>query len=770
MKKGVFRSNLPWLYVLVLVLVSLPSCASKEEKKAEHLKRAKQYIEKNELRKAVIELKNVVQLDPQNDDAHYTLGETYLKLKEGREAFKAFSRAASVNPDNLEAQLKLGQIFLLGRNPAEARKKADLILSKSPKSIDAMTLLSGIYVQEKDLDAAVKTLDEILTIEPNHFKTHLALGRLLLTKNETEKAEKSYLKAQSLDPQAREPYVELAGLYLKKGDAQRAESELKKMLALPNSDHQDRLILARFYESAKKWDQSESTYIEAVQTAPEEDIVPLFNLAGYYARRKSYPQALETLEKAAAIKKDDPNVLVSIAQLHFDFQKLSEAETAVDIVLERDRGHVAANFLKGRIYLVKKDFAAALERFEVVTRERPSDPHAYYLKALCLVEKGERKLAEQALARTVEIEPRHTDARLLLAELYMRDRSLDLARQQLDPVLKQAPEHMKALTLSGNLLMLEKKFSEAETTFKKVVSMRPNDAPAHVRLGLLYSLTERTKLALQSLETALSLNPHQNEALVLMVSIYLREKKHDQALALCSRLKARPEIDQIQAALINYLEGNIYFSQGELEKARQSLEGAIEKNPNLVAVYAVLARVYMRQGKLEDAVAQYERIIEKNPKNLSAHMALGTIYDHKGDGEKAQVYYRKALEVKKDFGPAANNLAWNLAEGGGNIDEALGFAQIAKEQLPKSAGVMDTLGWIYYLKGSYLNAIAELQDSVEIEPENALINYHLGLAYSKNNQPDQAREYLEKALKIAPNFRGAEEARTVLADQAKKTN
>ncbi len=287
------------------------------------------------------------------------------------------------------------------------------------------------------------------------------------------------------------------------------------------------------------------TYLEAVQSAPEEDIVPLFNLAGYYARRKSYPQALETLEKAAAIKKDDPNILVSIAQLHFDFQKIAEAETSVDKALEKDGGHVAANFLKGRILLVKKDFGGALERFEVVTRERPSDPHAYYLKGLCLVGKGERKLAEQALAKTVGIEPRHTDARLLLADLYMRDRSLDLARQQLDPALKQAPDDLKALTLSGNLLMLEKKFPEAEATFKKVLSLRPDDAAAHVRLGLLYSVTERPQQALQSLEKALSLDPQQNEALVLMVSIYLREKKHDQALALCSRLAAqagnRPE-------------------------------------------------------------------------------------------------------------------------------------------------------------------------------------------------------------------------------------
>jgi cytochrome c-type biogenesis protein CcmH/NrfG len=191
MKKGLLRSILSWLFILALLFFSLPSCASKEEKKAEHLRQAKQYVEKNELRKAVIELKNVVQLDPKNDEAYCTLGETYLRLKEGRDAFQAFSRAASVNPNNLEAQLKLGQIFLLGRNPEEATKKADLVLSKSPKNIDAMTLLAGIYVQKRDVDAAIKTLDEILTLDPDHFKTHLALGRLFLAKNEMEKAERA---------------------------------------------------------------------------------------------------------------------------------------------------------------------------------------------------------------------------------------------------------------------------------------------------------------------------------------------------------------------------------------------------------------------------------------------------------------------------------------------------------------------------------------------------------------------------------------------------
>jgi tetratricopeptide (TPR) repeat protein len=145
-------------------------------------------------------------------------------------------------------------------------------------------------------------------------------------------------------------------------------------------------------------------------------------------------------------------------------------------------------------------------------------------------------------------------------------------------------------------------------------------------------------------------------------------------------------------------------------------------------------------------------------------MALGTIYDQQGDGEKAENYYRKALEIKSDFAPAANNLAWNLAERGGNIDEALGFAQVAKEQMPGNGAVMDTLGWIYYLKGSYLNAIAEFQDSLTQNPDNPVINLHLGLAYYKNKQPRKAKEFLDKALNINQNFKGAEEARNILKE------
>lgn len=206
------------------------------------------------------------------------------------------------------------------------------------------------------------------------------------------------------------------------------------------------------------------------------------------------------------------------------------------------------------------------------------------------------------------------------------------------------------------------------------------------------------------------------------------------------------------------------MAKTDMTEARKHLERAIELDSNLFAAYELLAKAYYSDNKIDDAVAQYEMILEKDSKSLGGYVALGAFHDQKGEKTKAKQYYRQALDIKNDFGPAANNLACNLVEQGGNIDEALAFAQIAKENMPENAAVMDTLGYIYYFKGSHLNAVAELSDSVKLAPNDPIINYHIGLAYHKTNNVDMAKEYLEKASQLNQNFQGADEARKILKE------
>ena len=59
-------------------------------------------------------------------------------------------------------------------------------------------------------------------------------------------------------------------------------------------------------------------------------------------------------------------------------------------------------------------------------------------------------------------------------------------------------------------------------------------------------------------------------------------------------------------------------------------------------------------------------------------------------------------------------------------------------------------------------AVAALKDAVAQEPGSARYHYHLGLACAAAGDSQQARQSLERALALQPDFVGSADARAVL--------
>src|SRR5206468_9511227 len=78
--------------------------------------------------------------------------------------------------------------------------------------------------------------------------------------------------------------------------------------------------------------------------------------------------------------------------------------------------------------------------------------------------------------------------------------------------------------------------------------------------------------------------------------------------------------------------------------------------------------------------------------------ALAFVLDSAGQKKAAEVEYRAILKSDSNNGLVYNNLAFLIAENGGDLGEALAFAHRAKQLAPDAAAVSDTLGWIYLKK------------------------------------------------------------------------
>jgi tetratricopeptide (TPR) repeat protein len=84
----------------------------------------------------------------------------------------------------------------------------------------------------------------------------------------------------------------------------------------------------------------------------------------------------------------------------------------------------------------------------------------------------------------------------------------------------------------------------------------------------------------------------------------------------------------------------------------------------------------------------------------------------------------------------------------GENKAALAYAQRAVATVENPAA-LDTLGWIYVGLGEYSAAIAELGRAVRLDPNAALIHYHLGEAYRRNVQMSEAVDVLQGARNLA---------------------
>jgi len=197
--------------------------------------------------------------------------------------------------------------------------------------------------------------------------------------------------------------------------------------------------------------------------------------------------------------------------------------------------------------------------------------------------------------------------------------------------------------------------------------------------------------------------------------------------------------------------------------AETNYKKAIELNPNIAGFYISLGSLYTRQNIADKAVQEYNLAIQKDPNSISAFMGLGIIYDTQKKYDQAKEYYQKALKINPKFAPAANNLAYLYAEKGGNVDEALNLAQSAKEQFPDDPHISDTLGWVYYKKNVFSRAIVYLKEANDKIQNNPMMRYHLGMAYYKNGEKENARRELKKALALDPKFSGSEETKEVLS-------
>jgi tetratricopeptide (TPR) repeat protein len=187
-------------------------------------------------------------------------------------------------------------------------------------------------------------------------------------------------------------------------------------------------------------------------------------------------------------------------------------------------------------------------------------------------------------------------------------------------------------------------------------------------------------------------------------------------------------------------------------------------NPKEPRAALQLAELDVAASRLDEARKTLANLLAGDAGNHAARLMMADIEERRGNSAAAIEQYRKVLDGDGKNLPALNNLAFLLANNA-QPDEALKYAQQARELAPTDMTVADTLGWAYYRKGFYPAAVQHLEAAVAKEP-SARRKYHLAMAYLKNGERGRGAAVLDQALRMDPGLSEAKMAQQILQETA----
>lgn len=774
--------------IVLALILGLSACSRDPEVvKKRYFESGNKYFDNGRYKEASIQYRNALKRDPRYGPAHYKLALTSLKTNDAGGAVNSLRRAIELlpkdSPDRWDAVVKLCEIYL-----AVAKEEKSLmgevedftkqILARDPNSFDGHRLSADIHytkatdafktkrdeIGREELVAAIAEYRKADSIKTGQQGVSMQLARALAANSQFDDADAIYRRVIAQDKSYQYAYTELYRLYLFQASAadhagktaaakefrDRGEQVLK--LGYQNNPKQYAFLtlLAMHYYGERRNDDMGSVLAQIKAHAKEfEDAY--VTVGDFYLRMGDGDSAIrEYKEGIAQDSKRKATYNKRIIEVLMRQGKRNEAAEVNASILKDDPKDNDARGLSATFMLDRGDVSKALSELQSVVTSAPSNPVAHYNLGRAHAAMGEIEQARQQFQKAIELRPDYVMARLSLAQLQVTRGEFDAALKTAESVLTIDAGNVNARLIESAALMGQKRYGDSRTMLNNIAKVSPSSPDVLFQLGVVNLAEGKYKDAEDAFRRSYQLNPANSRGLMGEVETNMAQNKPDAAMTL---LQAESEKAPNRTDLLIAL-GNTAVRAGKYDLAvatYQKILPLVDKNPKALGdVYLRIGETYRRKGDLPSAVQALQKAREGAPANAVVLSTLGTTLDGAGRRTDAKQVYEATLKLQPDNPVVLNNLAFLLADTGGNLDEALTKANRAKQLMPQLFEISDTVGYIYLKKGLPDPAIDIFKDLVHKQPNQAIFRFHLGLAYSQKGDKTRAIEQLKEALKYNP--------------------
>jgi tetratricopeptide (TPR) repeat protein len=335
----------------------------------------------------------------------------------------------------------------------------------------------------------------------------------------------------------------------------------------------------------------------------------------------------------------------------------------------------------------------------------------------------------------------------------LREKTIDnftLATELFNQVLQTDPANDASMFELANLKKVQNDYPDAQDLLEKAVTVKPDNEWYWVALADCYEKNNDITKLENVFNELIRIDPDKPDYYFDKATVFFQLKKYDDALAVYKQLEQVTGLtDEIVAA-----REKIYLKQGKIDQAAADLEGMIAANPSQIKYYLLLGEVYNSNGLADKALKILQTAEKLNPDNGQVHLALADIYRDKKSYENSfneltLAFAAPSLEIDQKIKIVLGYLP-KFPDPNAKAS-ALELSRLLTVAHPDDSRAYALYGDMLVQNEKYKDAKASYKKSVELNGQvyevwEQLIRLELG-----ENQLDDALKDGENALSLFPN-------------------
>lgn len=466
-----------------------------------------------------------------------------------------------------------------------------------------------------------------------------------------EKAIEYYIDAIKVNPSISESYYRLASLLLMKGQIsiEGALEQCQTALTLEPNNVNAHIYSGYFQCLNGNFEEAEKEFKLAVSNSGKNSARPrLFLSKVLFSRIKNHDSSVKDVMKflyyflsgSMMIMWDCPSLKMFCKFLANDFSVFSYKTL-------------------GETFEKMKLFPSALEAYSKGL-EKTSQGNLFYQKMGDLsLECNDIESSLECYKKAYELNPSDREVLIKLATInqtYFPEK-VDMTIDYYNTLLEFGIDMDKIYYELGHLYLNKSDKINAVSAFKLAQELNPENPYYNNSLAYAYIKAELYDDAIEYYQLAIKLNPDAEWTSIVchaLGAIYAEVKNNfDAAEATFNAgMVLDPKNVDIQLSL-----GDLYMTQGDLDKAIKTYCDAISVEPENYLTYAKTGLALWEKDYLEEAIVAFHKSIELNPEFEIAQNNLGVVYlDGIGDPKESIEYFKNAININPNYTLAYFNL------------------------------------------------------------------------------------------------------------------